>query len=118
MGSHTWIVRIVGISDDEEEHDDEEIANVLASPDRTGLDAQDCCPVCHEELLPQDDTALCRIRACGHAYCRSCIQRWLRNHPTCPVCKRDVFAPSATAPPGLLQGPLGVHGSHGSNQLL
>mmetsp|Transcript_84932 Transcript_84932/g.230115 ORF Transcript_84932/g.230115 Transcript_84932/m.230115 type:complete len:278 (-) Transcript_84932:121-954(-) len=42
----------------------------------------------------------CPIRklACGHRFHHACIQRWLQQNATCPLCKADAPAPDARAP--------------------
>jgi E3 ubiquitin-protein ligase SHPRH len=30
------------------------------------------------------------LTKCGHLFCVNCLQIWLRNHRTCPVCKERV----------------------------
>lgn len=50
------------------------------------------------ESTNQEEARLCVIcqstfelgvlTVCGHQYCKDCIQMWLKEHRTCPVCKR------------------------------
>ena len=50
-------------------------------------DAGDRCHICMETFtaLPQEQLLL--QLPCMHEYCRECIGQWLRDHPTCPVCR-------------------------------
>lgn len=64
-----------------------------AAPVADGHD-MDTCPVCLQESTP--DTRVRRARACSHAFCSECLERWLSEHTTCPVCVAD----------------LSVHGGH------
>ena len=52
------------------------------------------CPVCLQE--PSPATRVRRARACSHVFCSECLERWLSEHTTCPVCVAD----------------LSVHGGH------
>eukprot|EP00429_Kryptoperidinium_foliaceum_P101188 CAMPEP_0176254888 /NCGR_PEP_ID=MMETSP0121_2-20121125/36762_1 /TAXON_ID=160619 /ORGANISM="Kryptoperidinium foliaceum, Strain CCMP 1326" /LENGTH=185 /DNA_ID=CAMNT_0017594707 /DNA_START=29 /DNA_END=583 /DNA_ORIENTATION=+ len=51
------------------------------------------CSVCFENM-----GGACPVRrlACGHGFHHSCIQRWLQQQASCPLCKAD--APAAPAP--------------------
>ncbi|KAJ1461680.1 hypothetical protein M885DRAFT_584657 [Pelagophyceae sp. CCMP2097] len=67
------------------------LADVLKS---AGRRVDDACGVCLEALLRQgpngttvsdrDTTAL----GCGHIFHKQCVSSWLRDHGTCPTCKR------------------------------
>ena len=43
------------------------------------------CPVCLGSI---DGDA--RALRCGHSFCASCIEPWLRTNTTCPVCRERV----------------------------
>ena len=36
------------------------------------------------------------LPACGHAFHAACIDAWLRQHPTCPVCRASLRAKNGT----------------------
>ncbi len=43
----------------------------------------DClCPVCQDVLEDPKETI-----ACQHAFCHTCISRWLQQHSSCPTCR-------------------------------
>ena len=49
------------------------------------------CTVCLEELSFDDET-LIRM-PCQHFFHRSCVETWLYEHDTCPVCRMQVSKP-------------------------
>ncbi|KAM6426875.1 E3 ubiquitin-protein ligase RNF128 isoform 3-T3 [Liasis olivaceus] len=53
----------------------------------TGPDA-DNCAVCIEVYKPND---VVRILTCNHLFHKSCIDPWLLEHRTCPMCKCDIL---------------------------
>lgn len=48
------------------------------------------CTVCLEEYEAKDVVRV--LPACGHAFHAACIDAWLRQHPTCPVCRASLRA--------------------------
>ncbi|KAG6434834.1 hypothetical protein SASPL_106478 [Salvia splendens] len=45
------------------------------------------CSVCLSELAAEGEEC-CELAACGHAFHRGCVERWLSAHaPTCPLCR-------------------------------
>ncbi|XP_051877494.1 E3 ubiquitin-protein ligase RNF128 isoform X3 [Pristis pectinata] len=53
----------------------------------TGPDA-DTCAVCIEAYKPND---VVRILTCNHLFHKNCIDPWLLEHRTCPMCKCDIL---------------------------
>ncbi|XP_061944959.1 RING-H2 finger protein ATL7 isoform X3 [Populus nigra] len=53
------------------------------------------CPVCLGDY--QADDKLQQIPACGHTFHMDCIDHWLTNHITCPLCRLSLLA-SVKAP--------------------
>ncbi|XP_063314414.1 E3 ubiquitin-protein ligase RNF149 isoform X3 [Pelobates fuscus] len=51
------------------------------------IDAENCA-VCIENYKPKD---VVRILPCNHIFHRLCIDPWLLEHRTCPMCKLDVI---------------------------
>ena len=45
------------------------------------------CTVCQEAL---EVGGLRRLRHCGHAFHRSCIDTWFQTHVVCPTCRHDI----------------------------
>ncbi|XP_078544792.1 E3 ubiquitin-protein ligase RNF128 isoform X2 [Lissotriton helveticus] len=56
--------------------------DVEASPDG------DSCAVCIDNYKPND---VVRILTCNHFFHRACIDPWLLEHRTCPMCKCDIL---------------------------
>lgn len=46
--------------------------------------------MCLEEYEAKDVVRV--LPACGHAFHAACIDAWLRQHPTCPVCRASLRA--------------------------
>lgn len=50
------------------------------------------CPICIEDI----DVGR-KINICGHVFCMECLDTWLKEHKTCPVCIRDVTQIASTS---------------------
>jgi hypothetical protein len=50
-----------------------------------------CC-ICLEEYC--DGDVVRKLPACPHGFHRDCIDQWLRQVASCPVCKREVVSPT------------------------
>ncbi|KAJ6645653.1 Protein goliath, partial [Pseudolycoriella hygida] len=48
----------------------------------------DCCAICIE---PYKVTDLIRMLPCRHEFHKNCIDPWLLEHRTCPMCKMDIL---------------------------
>lgn len=64
--------------------------------------AMEECPIC------MDDVTNAVITACGHVFCRSCVEHWLMNEDAkCPLCRGPVSAATLVdAPPEAAAAPL------------
>ncbi|KAL8190531.1 UNVERIFIED_CONTAM: hypothetical protein K2H54_055386 [Gekko kuhli] len=49
----------------------------------------DPCVICHEELSTEEFSVL----DCGHKFHKLCIGPWIKEHSTCPTCRRHVLLP-------------------------
>ena len=65
------------------------------SPTSTGLcqpstrsynDDRDDCPICMDILASRE---ISRLR-CGHSFHKTCVDEWLAEHRTCPMCRANV----------------------------
>ncbi|KAL5289539.1 hypothetical protein ACFFRR_009564 [Megaselia abdita] len=67
---------------------------IMKIPIKTGVrndekdSDQDCCPICIETYRQTD---CIRILPCNHEFHKNCIDPWLVEHRTCPMCKLDVL---------------------------
>lgn len=48
----------------------------------------DCCAICIE---PYKVTDVIRVLPCKHEFHKACIDPWLLEHRTCPMCKMDIL---------------------------
>jgi len=67
------------------------LSSILRSPrdeNEGSLCESTCCCICLEPYS-DTDSPVC-LRACAHAFHRLCLERWVRRHPTCPVCRRNL----------------------------
>ncbi|KAI0507171.1 hypothetical protein KFK09_013292 [Dendrobium nobile] len=58
-----------------------------------------CCAICLVDFDDEEegeDEPLKLLPDCGHLFHAICIDQWLWQHPTCPVCRSSVMA-GATA---------------------
>ncbi|CAI5460216.1 unnamed protein product [Closterium sp. Yama58-4] len=61
---------------------------IEALPKQRHVEAEDAeCCVC---LVRYEDGCVLRELPCSHHFHAACIDKWLKSHPTCPLCKRDV----------------------------
>ncbi|KAM4662244.1 E3 ubiquitin-protein ligase RNF128 isoform 1-T1 [Discoglossus pictus] len=55
----------------------------------------DSCAVCIDSYKPND---VVRILTCNHFFHKNCIDPWLLEHRTCPMCKCDILKTLGVAP--------------------
>lgn len=55
---------------------------------------EDRCPICLEDMHKALYMRI--IKTCGHEYCGECIENWLKEHKTCPICKLELCEPNET----------------------
>ncbi|XP_069744724.1 E3 ubiquitin-protein ligase DZIP3-like isoform X2 [Narcine bancroftii] len=51
---------------------------------------EDPCVICHEELVPPEG---CYELECKHIFHKKCINYWLKEQSTCPICRILVLKP-------------------------
>ncbi|GER35315.1 RING/U-box superfamily protein [Striga asiatica] len=54
------------------------------------------CAICLVEF--QGDDVLRLLTTCYHVFHEECVDLWLGNHRTCPVCRRNLDSPAAQSP--------------------
>ncbi len=54
----------------------------------THLDSSEHCSICIDKLEPGKYK---RELLCNHTFHKICIDNWLKEHETCPTCRRVVF---------------------------
>ncbi len=58
----------------------------------------DKCPICMEDLYKNEDDPTVRITiSCKHGFCASCLEKWLAENKTCPICINWLAKESDTA---------------------
>jgi hypothetical protein len=46
------------------------------------------CGIC-EENIDGKEGRVSAAGPCAHVYCSKCLKRWVRDHGTCPMCRRE-----------------------------
>ncbi|KAJ8348847.1 hypothetical protein SKAU_G00274360 [Synaphobranchus kaupii] len=64
-----------------------QVRTLKQGDEETGPDA-DTCAVCIEAYKPGD---VLSILTCNHFFHKTCIEPWLLEHRTCPMCKCDIL---------------------------
>jgi len=60
----------------------------LGEEELVGLtESQKCCNVCLEDFKEGDEV---RQLDCCHAFHKKCIDRWISQVASCPICKKDI----------------------------
>ncbi|KAJ3630591.1 hypothetical protein MTP99_011783 [Tenebrio molitor] len=60
----------------------------IKSEDKEVQGDEELCAICIE---PYKICDILRILPCGHEFHKSCIDPWLLEHRTCPICKMDIL---------------------------
>lgn len=47
------------------------------------------CPICYDDMNENDEKQATKM-PCGHIFGKNCLQKWLENHCTCPLCRKEV----------------------------
>ena len=57
------------------------------------LDAFHQCIICLANSQPRNHQRYLKQLPCAHAFHPRCINRWLRTHVTCPLCRVSCYDP-------------------------
>lgn len=68
------------------------LASNMAKLSKSSLD----CAVCCEAFMP--DAELRLLPACRHAFHKSCVDKWLKSNPSCPLCRSSITLPHPPLP--------------------
>ena len=49
---------------------------------------ENMCTICRTDI--QENTIIRKINGCGHMFHHNCLDNWLKNHHTCPVCRHSL----------------------------
>ncbi|PKU75176.1 RING-H2 finger protein ATL52-like [Dendrobium catenatum] len=85
---HIWYIRTQGL-------DDSTIASITSWIYKSSdglIDSKDCS-VCLGEFY--DGELIRLLPKCSHAFHLPCIDRWLRSHVNCPLCRAPIISPAA-----------------------
>lgn len=55
-----------------------------------------CCSICLSDYISSDITRL--LPDCGHLFHQKCVDPWLLQHPTCPICRASPLPTPQTTP--------------------
>ncbi|KAI3893072.1 hypothetical protein MKW92_047721 [Papaver armeniacum] len=55
-----------------------------------------CCSICLADYNSTDITRL--LPDCGHLFHQKCVDPWLLQHPTCPICRSSPLPTPQTTP--------------------
>ena len=75
LGEHALIPRIHGL-----------IRAEIEAATTTTKKAMDCCSICYQASSSQNVTTL----ECGHEFHTTCISKWLKVVPKCPMCRFEL----------------------------
>ena len=62
--------------------------HIYTEEDRDAAGEEHTCSVCLCDFEPGD--VLRRIPGCSHEFHQDCVDVWLKNHTTCPMCRAEV----------------------------
>jgi len=69
----------------------EQVANLKEKP----ADKKTDCYICLDQCKDGKESAML---PCGHAFCRVCIEGWVKEHDTCPVCRKKILEDQSAQP--------------------
>jgi hypothetical protein len=67
-------------------HIETEVDMEISFPETTSTRSDECCSICLEPL----PASPIRELACKHSFHKQCIDRWVHNALTCPMCRDPI----------------------------
>lgn len=70
--------------------------NIIETQDAVGSENEEedeTCSICREQLTPQ--SIVRQINKCTHFFHHGCIEKWLCEHRTCPLCMQSIVDDNA-----------------------
>jgi len=71
------------------------LENTELSVHRT-TDEETMCAICRADI--QENAIIRKINGCGHFFHHNCLDNWLKNNHTCPVCRQSLRTNTTTPP--------------------
>lgn len=65
-----------------------DISTIGTIEDIASIPKEETCPICMD-LLQEKETVYA-MKKCHHYFCKECIETWVSENKTCPVCKTDL----------------------------
>ncbi|KAK8728129.1 hypothetical protein OTU49_009127, partial [Cherax quadricarinatus] len=95
-----------GGEEEETEEDEEEGSHEIS----VLSEGPEVCVVCLEEYRPHQEL---RVLPCKHEFHRACVDPWLLQHRTCPLCNYNIIEGCYESPPvTCTSGPSLTHATH------
>ncbi|TFK21383.1 hypothetical protein FA15DRAFT_597971, partial [Coprinopsis marcescibilis] len=66
--------------------------------DMANTESDTRCPICLDDYGEMDPVL--KLNQCPHWMHKECLQQWLQNASTCPVCRNNVIPPRTRGSPG------------------
>ena len=54
--------------------------------EREAQESPEPCPICYSTIEEGEE----KVTRCGHTFHENCINRWLEQNATCPICREDL----------------------------
>jgi E3 ubiquitin-protein ligase SHPRH len=63
------------------------VSNIDNVCEKIIINADEACPICLETISNKESY---KIIKCRHIFCKECINTWLKDNVSCPMCKNDL----------------------------
>lgn len=65
------------------------------TPEMLGDDGRADCSICMDEVAPEEEVT---VLPCKHWFHHPCVSAWLKEHDTCPHCRKGITKADENAP--------------------